>query len=70
MKIQTQKEFQPITVVLETQQEVDALFAVVNHCGIQKSVGFKDSDYALLAPYVNKANVRLLEEQLIAKWTK
>lgn len=70
MKIQTQKEFQPITVVLETQQEVDALFALVNHCGIQKTVGFGEKDYSLLSPYVNRTNTNRLHDLLVAKWNK
>ena len=42
--------FRPITLTLETQAEVDAIFAVLNHRRYAKALGM-DAQYMALSPY-------------------
>ena len=43
MKVEkVKKEFQPITIVLETQEKVDKIFAIVNHNNLCNALGLVD----------------------------
>lgn len=50
--------FIPVTLTLETQGEVDAVFSFLNHCTLCKAVGLpsEDSCWKALAPFRNDAN--------------
>ncbi len=46
----TRPEFIPITLTLETQHEVDAVFALLNHLVLSQAVGLRDL-WKTLEPY-------------------
>jgi hypothetical protein len=48
------QEFQPVMITLETQGEVDAIFAVLNHHGLQEALGLSSDAWKDLDPYVSE----------------
>lgn len=43
MKVIQEKQFTPVSVLLETQQEVDQLYAIFNHNPIVSGTAFEDA---------------------------
>jgi hypothetical protein len=43
--------FTPVTVTIETEQELAALAAVLRHAGISKAAGFDKSEWEALNPF-------------------
>ena len=46
-----QKPFEPVCLILETQNEVDAIYAVLNYLKLCESVGLLSDDWKALEPY-------------------
>lgn len=44
------EKFVPVTLTLESQKEVDALFAVINHTDLSTAIGLSGT-YKILQPY-------------------
>jgi len=44
-------EFQPVTITLETQHEVNALHALLNHTGVVNAVDLPFEVYNVTKPY-------------------
>lgn len=42
--------FIPVNLTLETQHEIDAIYAILNHANVCDALGF-DSHYKTLEPY-------------------
>jgi len=40
----TQKTFKPVTLILETQEEVDAIYALLNHTTASQALGLSEID--------------------------
>lgn len=70
MKATSERKFQPVILTLETQEEVDKLFALLNHSAISDAVGFTE-EYLVLKPYISdKKNLYHFNlEKMIAKIT-
>jgi hypothetical protein len=52
MKAQQQADqFKPVTLTLETQAEVDAIFAVLNNSSVRQALEFEQDTYKVLHPY-------------------
>ena len=45
--------FEPVTLILETQEEVDAIYAVLNHVSFSQCIGIGDADQSILTPYAD-----------------
>lgn len=58
----TEKQFQPVSLTLETQQEVDAIFVLLNHTTISESLDLHDQ-WTKLAPF-KSANWAGLHDKL------
>lgn len=43
--------FRPVTLTLESQAEVDAVFAVLNHTQVCEALGIGENDFAALEPF-------------------
>lgn len=43
--------FQSVSLILETQQEVDGLYDILNHRAITKQLGFDDNSFEALLPF-------------------
>lgn len=52
MKAHRTPEFTPVTLTLETQAEVDGIFALLNH-DLSNSVGIHYDDYQCLKPFAS-----------------
>jgi len=52
-RIKPEAEFVPVVVTLETQEEVDKLFALLDHCTVNRELGTKDW-WKLLEKYKSK----------------
>jgi len=50
MKATQQKKFFPVTVILETQEEVDKVYALLDHAKLNKALDLKGC-YSVLTPY-------------------
>ena len=48
MKVEVKTEFRPVHITLETQDEVDRLFAIVNFVPIKEALGLYRDNWALL----------------------
>ena len=48
--------FTPVSLVLESQHEVDAFYAFLNHPRMTRATGLPSTDYKALQPYVNRKN--------------
>lgn len=64
MKAHREEKFTPVTLVLESQAEVDALFSLINHNSLTKAVGLTVTDYEALEPFVNRENCMELHLKL------
>ena len=58
------KVFEPVVVTLESQAEVDGLFAMLNHIRVRETLGLTYGSYEALKPYRNRANSDVLWEAL------
>lgn len=54
-------KFVPVSLVLETQAEVDAIFAVLNHTRLCDLLKLDCSDFQVLDPFKTKQADRLHE---------
>lgn len=52
---QNKSGFQPVTLTMETQEEVNAMYAVLNFTPIQESVGLKNAQECL-TPYATNCD--------------
>ena len=43
--------FNRVLLTLETQEQVDAIFTLLNHTYVRESVGLSAEDYKILIPY-------------------
>lgn len=48
MKINQREGFIPVEIVLESQEEVDKMFAVMNHATLAKALKFSHEDWEQL----------------------
>jgi hypothetical protein len=53
--------FKPVTLILESQEEVDGLYAFFNH-GISDVVGFGDDSFKVLKPFRSDKGEDMHEE--------
>lgn len=53
---QPEPSFIPVTLTLETQKEVDAIFGVLNHVTIRDALGLSLADWNQLQPYYKVSN--------------
>lgn len=44
-------KFEPVILTLETQAEVDAIYAVINHSSISDAIGLGDCEIGILKPF-------------------
>lgn len=51
-------KFTPVTLVLETQEEVDAIYALLNDYRITKCLPFPHKAFALLEPFKSNNAVK------------
>ena len=67
MKIKTieEQKFTPITITLETQEEVDKLYTLANHAYIDRAIGLHEL-YLGLQPYRNSQNSVKYHTRLIS----
>lgn len=58
--------FIPVTVTLESQAEVDALYALLNHAHVSAAVGLHHSgqQWEAVQPFCNKTNCVVLHAEL------
>lgn len=56
---QEQPQFKPVTLILETQAEVDSLFALFNHHTVTKAVELDYQCYQSLLPFKSDDTERL-----------
>jgi hypothetical protein len=70
MKIESKESFNPITIVLESQEEVDEMFAVFNHVSISNSLKELQSFYKDLIHYSspNYSKIHIKLDENIAKY--
>ena len=60
MKIeQKQPEFQPITIIIETQDELDQIAAMAYHCNFDNTVGGED---------ISRVIYRAISDQALTKY--
>jgi len=54
--------FAPVTLTLETQAEVDAIFSFLNHCHLTKAAGLGEegSEWEALQAYCDRENCDIL----------
>lgn len=58
-----EKQFIPVTLMLETQHEVDALYAVLNHKTFNDAVlGLDGDSFKHLAPFKSENYVKIHEK--------
>jgi len=57
--------FKPVTLVLESQAEVDAIYAILNHISISKAIGLGDLNPSeILGTFPNEDNCNELHRIL------
>ncbi len=64
MKASREETFRPVTLILETQEEVDALFSFLNNNKLTSSVGLDYESYEALEPFANYQAVDALSNKL------
>ena len=58
MKVQkTPKQFEPISLILETQEEIDKFYAILAHSVFSRKLELGDS-YILLSDYKTKEHLK------------
>jgi hypothetical protein len=67
MKVIKTEKFEPVQIVLETQEEVDKLFAIINHSRIADAVDLPNA-WELLRPY-RSDNYRAFFQKLQTRFT-
>ena len=58
------KVFQPVTLTLETQAEVDAIFTLINHSDTRRVSGLERGAYEALEKYNDQSNCHKLHMDL------
>jgi hypothetical protein len=53
--------FVPVTLTLENQQEVDAIYALLSHSVIAHAIGLPYDSYEILEPYCSPLADRIYE---------
>ena len=65
MKVEVEKHFQPVTIMLENQEEVDALFGILNHTDANKThTSLNNLFESLQNLFVEKKYFHLFEKNL------
>jgi len=59
-------KFVPVTLVLETQAEVDAIFSVLNHCTVCLAIGTDNNEWETLRPFIDRDHAEKLHDALNA----
>lgn len=63
MKAHRENTFIPVTLILETQAEVDGIFALMNHTNVSAAAGLPEDAYEALQPF-KRGNYVTLHENL------
>ncbi len=53
MKAKRESSFSPVTVILENQEEVNAMYALFNHSKVTRAVEISDSSYEHVKPFID-----------------
>lgn len=66
MKALRDESFRPVTLILETQAEVDGVFALFDHAKICRAAGLEEVTYKVLEQWHNSTVAGRLHNQLKA----
>ncbi len=59
-------EFIPVTLILESQEEVDGVYALLNHLRVNDAAKLPYHAFKKLLPFVNQDNAAFLHSQIDA----
>lgn len=67
MKAHQEKKpkFIPVALILESQEEVDGVYALFNHAAINQAAGLSLDSYKSLEPFKNTGNTDRLHDALM-----
>jgi len=60
----TEAKFEPVHLILESQHEVDAMYALLNHGPTSDGAGLPEHSYKSLQPFANRPNSESILEDL------